>query len=90
MTWVNEGRKKSWMGGFGWRWHLRKVEASGGKEAPVSLLLSLNGVGGSDGNVARNFYITQFSRIFFFFTFLRYKYSHKFVQRGSDDDVSGN
>ena len=57
---MNEGRKKSWMGGFGWRWHLRKVEASGGKEAPVSLLLSLNGVGGSDGNVAGNFKIIFF------------------------------
>ena len=51
-----KNRKKSWMGGIGWHWHLRKVEASGGKEAPVSLLLSLNGVGGSDGNVAGNFY----------------------------------
>ena len=31
------------------------MEASGGKEAPASLLLSLNGVGDSDGSVAENF-----------------------------------
>ena len=43
-----------------WHWHLRKVEASGGKEAPVSLLLSLNGVGGSDGNVAGNFFLNNY------------------------------
>ena len=30
------------------------MEASGGKEAPASLLLSLNGVGDSDGSVAEN------------------------------------
>ena len=29
--------------------HLLKVEASGGKEAPASLLLSLNGVGAGKG-----------------------------------------
>lgn len=38
-----------------WRnWHLLKVEASGGKEAPASLLVSLNGVGDSAGSVAEN------------------------------------
>ena len=31
------------------RLHLLKVEASGGKEAPASLLLSLNGVGAGKG-----------------------------------------
>ena len=33
---------------------LLKVEASGGKEAPASLLVSLNGVGDSAGSVAEN------------------------------------
>jgi hypothetical protein len=39
---------------------LLKVEASGGKEAPASLLVSLNGVGDSAGSVA-DFVETRFS-----------------------------
>jgi len=41
---------------------LLKVEASGGKEAPASLLLSLNGVGDSDGSVADFVAMTLSSR----------------------------